>query len=401
MRSSWEEFAQRAKSADVAGYFERGGGRGPGSGTSVYFTRADELSTLEPRTDLGEFARAADHFLAGGRDRAIVGYAGFDAVGLFEPALRTFPPGSPFPLGEFAFVRAVRSRAVPPPRLAPRSQAPSGRAPLRPLADSLPRRRFEQSVRRLRRDIRDGEAYQVVLAHRRAWARPDDLLARAGRLRATERFAFFYYLRFGDREIVGVAPEAVVQIHGRRAIVDPIAGTYWKGRTSVRRPRLEVDPKELSEHRMLVDLARNDLGSVARAGSVRLLWRERTVRYARLVHLVSRVGAELREEVDPWRALGATFPAGTVSGAPKIRATELLRREEASWRGPYGGAVGLLQPNARSDWALAIRTAYAARNRLYTGAGAGIVYRSRPAQEFEETLVKLAHVESALVGGPA
>ena len=149
---------------------------------------------------------------------------------------------------------------------------------------------------------------------------------------------------------------------------------------------------------MLVDLARNDLGSVARPGSVRLLSRERVERYARLDHLVTRVGARLRRGVGPWDVLAAAFPAGTVAGAPKIRATELLRREEATWRGPYAGTVGLLEPHGRADWALAIRTGFAAGARLYTAAGAGIVHRSEPRREFAETLTKLAQVESTLVG---
>jgi anthranilate synthase component I len=150
---------------------------------------------------------------------------------------------------------------------------------------------------------------------------------------------------------------------------------------------------------MLVDLARNDLGRVAVPGSVRVLWKERRVRYARLEHLVSRVGARLRRGVGPWDVLAAAFPAGTVSGAPKIRATELLRREEKSWRGPYGGTVGLLRSGGRAEWALAIRSGFAAGPRLYTAAGAGIVHASDPAREYDETLAKLAMVESTLVAG--
>ncbi len=355
------------------------------------------MRALDRSTDVAEFARVADRHLARRTHAAVLGYLGFDAVGLFEPALRTFPAGSPFPLGEFAFVRDPVVRRVPRRRLGP-SHPPSH---LVPEADSLPAARYEASVRRLRRDIRDGEAFQVVLAHRREWRRPADLLDRARSLRATERYAFFFYLRFGDRELVGAAPEAVVQVEGRRATIDPIAGTTWEGPESAHRASLRVDPKELAEHRMLVDLARNDLGRLARPGSVRLRWKERHVRYARLSHLVSRVQAELRPRVSAWDALGATFPAGTVSGAPKIRATELLRREEQTWRGPYAGAVGLLRSHGPADFALAIRMGFAAGTRLYTAAGAGIVYRSRPAQEFRETLAKLSHVEASLIGaGP-
>ncbi len=398
MTDPWEAFVARSDGAEIAGYFERRPDRREGPGAAVAFVGADFVETLTPRTDLEELTRATGRFLRSGRrGRAVLGYAGFDAVGLFEPALRDFPEGSPFPLGEFAFVERAEARALPPRRRSPgRATAPPATA-LRPAADSLPRARFVESVRRLRRDIRDGEAYQIVLAHRRRWSRPDDLLGRAGRLRASERYAYFYYLRFRDREIVGASPESVVEVHGTRALVNPIAGTIWRGPGSPHRLPLEVDPKELAEHRMLVDLARNDLGAIARPGSVHLPWTERRVRYARVDHLVSRVAATLRAGVGPWQALGATFPAGTVSGAPKIRATELLRREERTWRGPYAGAVGLLLPGGRADFALAIRTAFAEGRHLYTAAGGGVVYRSRPAQEFRETLAKLAQVEATFV----
>ena len=391
----WEEFVAQAPRAETAGYFERSGGRGRGPGLAVSFTRAETVHPVEAHDALQDLSRASNEFLARPGRRAVLGYLGFDAVGLVEPALATFPSGSPFPLGEFAFASEVRVhhlrarplRPVPPPV----AHTPS--------EDTLPRARFEARVRRLQREIRAGETFQTVLAHRRTWPRPADLVDRAGRLRASERFAYFYYLKFGDREIVGATPESVCEVRDGRAFVDPIAGTFWSEPEAARRPPLEVDPKELAEHRMLVDLARNDLGRIGRPGTVRLLWSERRVRYARLDHLVSRVSAELAPGSGPWSVLRATFPAGTVSGAPKIRATQLLRREEGTWRGPYAGTVGLLDGSGRADWALAIRTAFAAGPRLYTAAGAGFVHRSVPAQEFRETLAKLAQLEATLLGG--
>lgn len=398
MTDPWEEFVKRARHAECAGYFERSGDRARGRGLAVSFAGAEEIRTVTASTDVAEFARGCDRFLGRGRRRAVLGYAGFDCVGLFEPALRSFPSGSPFPLGEFALAREVMARPIPSRTRRASQPRPPDRPATSLVADTLPRTAYERGVRRLQREIRNGESYQVVLAHRRSWARPDDLLERAGRLRASERYAFFYYLRFADRELVGATPESVVEVDGSRAFVNPIAGTTWSGEIDGGRLPLDVDPKELAEHRMLVDLARNDLGGVATPGSVRLLFRERRVRYARLDHLVSRVTAELKPGVGPWQTFGATFPAGTVSGAPKIRATELLRREEATWRGPYAGAVGLLRPGGQADWALAIRTAFAAKNRLYTAAGAGIVYRSVPSREFRETIAKLSHVEGVMVG---
>ncbi len=397
MSDAWSEFEREAGSADVAGYFESAGRGGRAEGRATSFTAVDELRLLDARSSPGEEARRAARFLDSARGRAVLGFLGFDAYGLFEPRARRFPTGSPFPLGAFAFVSRPRRRRVP-------ARSRRLHVPRRPLAvpieDSLPAGRFGRSVARLVEEIRNGEAYQVVLAHRRSWHRPSDLLARAGRLRGAERFAFFYYLRLNDIEIAGATPESVVEVAGRSAVANPIAGTIPRGRGRVGRTPLGVDPKELSEHRMLVDLARNDLGTIARPGTVRLLSRERLEHFAALDHLVTRVGARLRPNVGPWAVLGAAFPAGTVSGAPKIRATELLRREEGTWRGPYAGTVGLLESHGRADWALSIRTGFAAGPRLYTAAGAGIVHRSERRREFDETLTKLAQVESVLVEAP-
>jgi anthranilate synthase component I len=388
----WERFVHEGGAQEIAGYFETAERDGR-PGRAAWFTSADDLLTLTPRADPSQTGGRIERFLRGHPRGAVVGYLGFDAVGLFEPALRSFPSGSPFPLGELALVPSPRTSPVRFSRRRRLARTPVGR----PVHDSLPRERFERSVRRVVEDVRAGEAFQVVLAHRRSWRRPDALIDRAGRLRAAERFSSFYYLRFGDRELVGATPESVAEVERSRAFVDPIAGTIPRGPRRGRRP-LARDPKELCEHRMLVDLARNDLGRVARAGTVRLDWTERLVRYARLEHLVSRVAAQLRPGVAPWDVLAATFPAGTVSGAPKIRATEILRREEASWRGPYAGTVAFLRPGRQATFALAIRSAFASGPRLYTAAGAGIVHRSSPAREFHETLAKLSAVESALLG---
>ncbi len=399
MTDPWDAFRARAERDELAGYFERSA-HDPGDRMQAsWFAGVGSVRTLSRSSDVSAFAQESDRFLRGGRHRALLGYLGFDAVGLFEPALDSFPAGSPFPLGEFAFVDKITvGSGSGPVRPAYRPRRP-GRG--RPLADSMPRPRFETSVRRLIGEIRAGEAFQVVLAHRRSWARPDDLAQRADRLRESERYAFFFYLRFGDRELIGASPESVLEVAGRNARVNPIAGTIPVGAGRARRLPLEADPKELAEHRMLVDLARNDLGRVASPGTVALSVEERRERFARLEHLVSRVDARLRPSVGPWEALAAAFPAGTVSGAPKIRATELLRREEGTWRGPYAGTVGLLRPGRRAEWALTIRSAFAAGRRLYTAAGAGIVHRSRPAREFQETLAKLEQVEATLVGGVA
>ncbi len=398
MTDPWSEFAAGADAAESAVYFERAPGHAGRSGYAAWFTGNEPGHSLHRLSDLQELERAAGVHLRRHPRGAVMGYLGFDAVGLIEPVLGSGPTGSPFPLGEFYLAPRIHARTT---RGRPREPEPAASRPLAPpIEDSLSRPSYLRAVHRLRTAIRDGEAFQVVLAHRRTWPRPADLLAKAGRLRATERFAFFYYLRFGDRVVVGATPESVVEVDGRRARVNPIAGTIPRGPRAGRGP-LHRDRKELAEHRMLVDLARNDLGRVAVPGSVHVVATERRVRYARLEHLVSRVSARLVDGTTPWDVLRATFPAGTVSGAPKIRATEWLRREERTWRGPYAGAVGCLRAGGRGDWALAIRGGFAAGNRLYTAAGAGVVYGSQPEREFDETLLKLSHVETTLVEGAA
>jgi anthranilate synthase component I len=394
MTDPWDHFLATAPSAEVAGYFEEASGTG---GRAFAFTDPDSIVTVNRATTLDDLEHRHRQHLRQYPGGGTVGYLGFDAVGLFEPLLARFPAGSPFPLGELAYVPRIRFRAVPP-----RSPEGPNRAyrRARPRSDSLTARSYGAGVRHLIEAIRSGDAYQVVLAHRRDFPRPTDLLIRASRLRKAERYAFFFYLKFGDREIVGASPESVIETVQDRAFVNPIAGTLPIAPRAHARLPLKRDVKELAEHRMLVDLARNDLGRTARTGSVHLIFRERRERFAQLEHLVSRVGARLRADVGPWTALAAAFPAGTVSGAPKIRATQLLRREEGTWRGPYGGAAGYAAGGS-SRWALAIRTAFAHGTRLSTAAGAGIVTRSEPAREFDETLVKLAQVEACLTGGVA
>ena len=397
MTDAWEEFCRKAGDRSVAGYVERGDAPGAPGRWAASFVDASDRFRLSPSDTVEELESRTRRSLRGDPHRALIGYAGFDAVSLWEPLLRAVPSGSPFPLGEFAVFDRLRWRRTRLPRQPARLRWSSSGEPVTPRAETLPSRAYQRSVRRLHRAIGDGDAFQVVLATRRRFGRPDDLLERVGRLRAFERFAYFYYLRFDDREIVGASPESVVELRPPIATVHPIAGTLPRAQRPGRRA-LSQDPKELAEHRMLVDLARNDLGRISEPGSVRVAWRERGYRFARLQHLVSRVDGRVVRGTGPWAALAATFPAGTVSGAPKIRATQLIRREEATWRGPYAGTVGLLTGDGDAAWALAIRTAFAAGSDLYTAAGAGIVWDSQPEREYDEVRVKLGMVEASLVG---
>ncbi len=400
----WVDFRAEARDdPSAAFYFERGASPGRAGGWATFGVGSERSLTLTRPRDVREMEESV-RGLKGPSSRLLVGYLGFDAVGLLEPLLlRGTPSGSPFPPGRFEWFPRATRRRIPRTKGLP---APSDGGPLLvgPPRDQTTPERFQRSVERLQEAIRAGEAFQVVLAHRRERHMEGNLLPLVDRLRRRERYAYLYYLRLGDRgewELAGASPESVVEISGGHVAISPIAGT--RPRPPPRygpdaRLPLARDPKELAEHRMLVDLARNDVGRVATPGSVRLNRRETRVLYSRLEHLVSRVVGHLASGQNAWTALEAAFPAGTVSGAPKIRATELLRAEEGTWRGPYAGAVGFFRGPLDAEFALAIRGAFATGGRVYTEAGAGIVHQSRPVREWQETLTKLSAVERALEG---
>jgi anthranilate synthase component 1 len=209
-----------------------------------------------------------------------------------------------------------------------------------------------------------------------------------------------YFLKVEDREIVGSSPEMLVRVDNRVVETFPIAGT----RPSVEQPsenlrlaeELLSDPKERAEHVMLVDLARNDIGKVSKFGSVRVPEFMNVHRYSHVQHIVSHVIGDLRDDCDCYQALSAVFPAGTVSGAPKIRAMEIIEELEPTRRGPYAGAVGYFSYNGNADFAITIRTLTAEKDRAYIQVGAGIVADSVPEKEWFETEHKAKALMRAL-----
>ena len=251
---------------------------------------------------------------------------------------------------------------------------------------------FEAAVRRIKDYILEGDCMQVVLSQRLSipfQARPLDLY-RA--LRGLNPSPYMYFLDLDGFQIVGSSPEILTRLEDGIVTVRPIAGTRRRGHTEAEDRALEAellaDPKELAEHLMLIDLGRNDVGRVARIGSVRVTERMIVERYSHVMHVVSNVIGELREGLTAIDVLRATFPAGTVSGAPKIRAMEIIDELEPVKRGVYSGAVGYLSWNGNMDTAIAIRTAVIQDGTLHIQAGAGIVADSLPALEWEETMNK-------------
>ena len=251
---------------------------------------------------------------------------------------------------------------------------------------------FEAAVDRIKDYIVEGDAMQVVLSQRMSipYSAPPLDLYRA--LRSLNPSPYMYYLDLGDFQIVGSSPEILVHLEGGVVTVRPIAGTRPRGRDETEDKQLEADlladPKELAEHLMLIDLGRNDAGRVSETGSVRLTEKMVVERYSHVMHIVSNVTGRIRAGMSAIDVLRATFPAGTVSGAPKIRAMEIIDELEPVKRGVYAGAVGYLSWSGNMDTAIAIRTAVIKDGTLHIQAGAGIVADSVPRNEWEETMNK-------------
>lgn len=278
---------------------------------------------------------------------------------------------------------------------------------------SLDRAGYVAGVEALAAAIRQGEVFQAVLARRLEWDFVGDPFTLYRMLRLTNPAPHMFYFSSGGRTLVGSSPERLVSVTGRRVQNRPIAGTRPRHAVEAEDRRLGAellaDAKERAEHDMLVDLARNDLGRIARTGTVEVMERAVLERFARVQHLVSRVECDLASSFGPLDALAAAFPAGTVSGAPKVRAMELLAGLEPVARGAYAGAFGYLDDYGNLDTAIVLRTFVAnhdaaapvgggqqVRGTVSIGAGAGIVHDSRPEAEFLETEHKARAVAEAL-----
>ncbi len=272
---------------------------------------------------------------------------------------------------------------------------------------SLGRDEYIRAVERAKDAIAAGEAIQVVLARRQSFelpaasdGTPIDGIGLYRALRRVNPSPYLFFTRTPGFEVVGASPELLVQVVGDRMSTHPIAGTRPRGATPADDDRLadelRGDPKERAEHVMLVDLGRNDLGRVARPGTVSTSQYMEVERYSHVLHLVSHVEARLRPELDALDALRSVFPAGTLTGAPKIRAMQLIAAAEGERRGLYGGAVGYLGYDGNLDTAITIRSAVLKDGMAHVHTGAGIVARSVPESEFEETEHKAAALRRAI-----
>ena len=283
-----------------------------------------------------------------------------------------------------------RLAGTPPPRPLALGAEPESDPPFE---SSMSRQAFEAGVERIREYIMAGDAFQVVLSQRLGLplpARPFDVY-RA--LRSVNPSPYLYYLELDGVQLIGSSPEVLVRVEDGTVTVRPIAGTRPRGATPEEERRLAedllADDKELAEHRMLVDLGRNDVGRVAEYGTVTVPDLMVVERYSHVMHIVSQVEGRLREGLGAVDVFKACFPAGTVSGAPKVRAMEIIDELESVCRGPYAGAVGHFNYGGETmDTAITIRTILATGGKAYVQAGAGVVADSDPAMEYEETLNK-------------
>lgn len=251
---------------------------------------------------------------------------------------------------------------------------------------------FKKIVNHTKELIQEGDMFQMVPSQRFSFDFEDKSFDFYRQLRRTNPSPYMYYMDYGDYQIIGSSPESLVTVRGETVTTNPIAGTRKRGQTLTEdvatAKELKTNEKELAEHRMLVDLGRNDLGKVSEYGSVKVTTLLEVQKYRYIMHLVSEVSGKLRAHTPAIEALKATLPAGTVSGAPKVRALQRIYEMEPVKRGVYAGAIGYLSRDNQMDFAIAIRTMVVKSNKGYVQAGAGIVYDSIAENEYQETLNK-------------
>jgi anthranilate synthase component I len=276
-----------------------------------------------------------------------------------------------------------------------------------PLKARIDAESFREKVRKIKHYIGEGDVIQAVISQQFACEDPPAPCSLYRAQRFVNPSPYLYFLHLGDTVLVGSSPETMVRLENRVATLRPIAGTRPRGQTEQQDRKLADellrDEKERAEHLMLVDLGRNDLGRVAETGSVQVTDLMVVERYSHVMHLVSNIRCDLKDDLDAWDLLRASFPAGTLTGAPKVRAMEIIAELESEPRGPYGGAIGYVSFTGNMDLAITIRTACIRDGKLVVRAGAGIVADSDPENERMETINKAKSIERALelICGPA
>ena len=263
------------------------------------------------------------------------------------------------------------------------------------IKSNISKKKFLENVKKAKKYIQIGDIFQVVLSQRFETKLTKKPLSIYKRLRLTNPSPFMFYFNFNDFQIIGASPEILVRLRNNKVTIRPIAGTRPRGKNlsedNFYKKDLLSDKKEVSEHLMLLDLGRNDIGKISKINTVKVTEQFKIEKYSHVMHIVSNVTGEFDKKKSKYDTLMAGFPAGTVSGAPKIRAMEIINELEPSSRGIYGGAIGHISWDGDIDTAIAIRTAVIKNNKIHVGAGAGVVADSIPENEWNECLQK-AHV---------
>jgi anthranilate synthase component 1 len=377
---------------------------------AAFLLESVERGRLGRHSFVGRGSRIVDLAEAESLGEPVVGFVGYDVVARFEPTVPLPDEGPGFPESRFVvpdvLVRFDHARGVAEVLVGDAGEAArvlEGPQPDSPRGSGVrgDLRRFperEEHLRRIERakeHIREGDVFQVVIAQRAERPTSASAFELYRALRRVNPSPYLFLLELDELALVGSSPETVVKCEGRRAAVNPIAGTIAPGEGDAE--ALLSSEKDRAEHVMLVDLGRNDLSRVCLPGTVRVERFMTPERYSHVTHLVSEVVGELREGVSPFEVLRACFPAGTVSGAPKVRAMQIISELEEHRRGVYAGAVGYVFPReGELDTCIAIRTLVLRDGVAYLQAGGGIVADSDPAAEHEECLNKLRALETAI-----
>ena len=373
---------------------------------SVERGRLGRHSFVGSGSRLVDFAEAEQHALAA----PVVGYLGYDHAAVLEPTVQLPDEGRGLPDSRFVIAETLvrfdhglgmaEVLAGNPLEVADLLQGPlpetqRGGDRLAGSTRRLPsRHQYERAVVKAKEHIRAGDAFQIVLSQRAERPTSASALELYRSLRRVNPSPYLFLLELDGLALVGSSPETLVKVEGRRASLNPIAGTTRPGDGDAE--RLLASEKDCAEHVMLVDLGRNDLSRVCRPGTVRLARFLEPERFSHVTHLVSEVVGDLHESVSHFDLLRACFPAGTVSGAPKVRAMQLISELEGYRRGPYAGAVLYALPGEALDACIAIRTIVLHDGMALLQAGAGIVADSDPGAEHNECLNKLAALETAI-----
>src|SRR2546423_2570414 len=376
---------------------------------AAFLLESVERGRLGRHSFVGRGSHIVDLTEAESLGRPVVGFVGYDVVAGFEPTVPLPEEGPGFPESRFVvpelLVRFDHARGVAEVLVGdageaarlfdgPQPDAPRGTGTRGELHRFPDRDEHLRRVERAKEYIREGDVFQVVIAQRAERPTSASAFELYRALRRVNPSPYLFLLELDDLALVGSSPETVVKCEGARATLNPIAGTIAPGEGDAE--ALLSSEKDRAEHVMLVDLGRNDLSRVCVPGSVHVARFMEAERYSHVTHLVSEVVGELRDGCTPFELLRACFPAGTDSGAPKVRAMQIISELEGHRRGPYAGAVGYALPEGTLDTCIAIRTIVLRDGVAHLQAGAGIVADSDPAAEHEECLRKLAAVEAAI-----